>query len=109
MEVGAQTNREWASGSAIPAARPQDPPEALVLPTAAPEAASTAGEALHQLVEAPRVLKLNLSTAPHELSQLLQQLPPQLALQLQAAQLLTQLPAHLCRAGGQLRPGLWAP
>lgn len=94
---------------AIPAAWPQDPPEALVLPTAAPEAASTAGESLYQLVEAPGVLKLNLGAAPHELSQLLQQLPSQFALQLQAAQLLTQLPAHLCRVGGQLRLGLWGP
>ena len=61
-----------------------------MLPTAAPEAASTAGESLYQLVEAPGVLKLNLGAAPHELSQLLQQLPSKFALQLQAAQLLTQ-------------------
>lgn len=80
-----------------------------MLPTAAPEAASAAGEALHQLVKASGVLQLNLSAAPHELSQLLQQLPPQLTLQLQAAQLLAQLPAHLCRVGGQLRLGLRAP
>ena len=51
----------------------------------------------------------NLGAAPHELSQLLQQLPSQFALQLQAVQLLTQLPAHLCRVGGQLRLGLRAP
>lgn len=76
--------------------RTRHPPEALQFTPTATQAATAAGQAFGQFVQAPGVLKLHLGTAPCELSQLLQQLPAQLALQLQAAQLLAQLPANLC-------------